>query len=36
MDKDNIHSYFHSMHDHLFSVDILPENINIPDGEVSS
>jgi glucosamine-6-phosphate deaminase len=37
MDKENIHSYFHFMHDHLFNyVDILPENINIPDGEVSS
>jgi hypothetical protein len=29
-------SYFHFMHDHLFNYDILPENINIPDGKVSS
>ncbi|WP_111308346.1 glucosamine-6-phosphate deaminase [Confluentibacter sediminis] len=36
MDKDNIQSYFYFMHDHLFNhVDILPENINIPDGKVS-
>ncbi len=37
MDKDNIQSYFYFMHDHLFNhVDILPENINIPDGKVSA
>jgi len=37
MDKDNIQSYFYFMHDHLFNhVDILPKNINIPDGKVSS
>ncbi|AXP81453.1 Glucosamine-6-phosphate deaminase 1 [Mariniflexile rhizosphaerae] len=37
MDKDNIQSYFHFMHEHLFNhIDILPENINIPDGKVSS
>jgi glucosamine-6-phosphate deaminase len=36
MDKDNIQSYFYFMHDHLFNhVDILPENINIPDGNVN-
>ncbi len=36
MDKDNIQSYFYFMHDHLFNhVDILPENVNIPDGKVS-
>ena len=37
MDKDNIQSYYYFMHDHLFDhVDILPENINIPDGKVSA
>ncbi|MFI1772054.1 glucosamine-6-phosphate deaminase [Thalassobellus citreus] len=37
MDKDNIQSYFYFMHDHLFNhVDIVPENINIPDGKVST
>lgn len=37
MDKDNIQSYFYFMHDHLFNhVDILPENINVPDGKVSA
>ena len=37
MDKNNTQSYFYFMHEHLFNhVDILPENINIPDGSVSS
>ncbi|MFI1744236.1 glucosamine-6-phosphate deaminase [Thalassobellus sediminis] len=37
MDKDNIQSYFYFMHDHLFNhVDILPENVNVPDGKVSA
>lgn len=37
MDKGNIQSYFYFMHEHLFNhVDILPENINIPDGKVST
>jgi len=37
MDKSNIQSYYHFMHEHLFDhVNILPENINIPDGNVSS
>ena len=36
MDKNNIQSYFYFMHEHLFNhVNILPENINIPDGNVS-
>jgi glucosamine-6-phosphate deaminase len=36
MDKSNIQSYFYFMHEHLFNhIDILPENINIPDGKVS-
>lgn len=35
MDKNNIQSYFYFMHEHLFNhVDILPENINIPDGNI--
>ena len=37
MDKSNIQSYWYFMHEHLFNhIDILPENINIPDGKVSS
>ncbi|KAF2514946.1 glucosamine-6-phosphate deaminase [Flavobacterium foetidum] len=36
MDKNDIQSYYHFMHEHLFNhVNILPENINIPDGQVS-
>ncbi len=35
MDKSNIQSYHHFMHDHLFNhIDILPENIHIPDGKI--
>jgi glucosamine-6-phosphate deaminase len=37
MDKDNIQSYWYFMHEHLFDhVDIHPENINIPDGNISN
>ncbi|GGF29244.1 glucosamine-6-phosphate deaminase [Flavobacterium limi] len=37
MDKDNIQSYWYFMHEHLFDhVDIQPENINIPDGNISN
>ena len=37
MDKNNIQSYHYFMHEHLFNhVDILPENINIPDGKTSA
>ena len=37
MDKNNIQSYFYFMHEHLFNhVDILPDNINIPDGNIAS
>lgn len=37
MRKENIQSYWYFMHEHLFNhIDILPENINIPSGEVSS
>ncbi|WP_034041810.1 glucosamine-6-phosphate deaminase [Wocania ichthyoenteri] len=37
MDRTNIQSYFYFMHEHLFNhVDILPENINIPDGKVKA
>ncbi|MCA0931220.1 glucosamine-6-phosphate deaminase [Lutimonas saemankumensis] len=35
MTKENTQSYWYFMHEHLFNhVDILPENINIPSGEV--
>ncbi|GAA4295038.1 glucosamine-6-phosphate deaminase [Aestuariibaculum suncheonense] len=35
MDKNNIQSYYYFMHEHLFNhIDILSENINIPDGKV--
>ncbi|MCL4131504.1 UNVERIFIED_CONTAM: hypothetical protein GTU68_034011 [Idotea baltica] len=35
MEKDNIQSYHFFMHDHLFNhIDILPENVNIPDGTI--
>lgn len=37
MEKTNIQSYFYFMHEHLFNhVDILPENINIPNGSLES
>lgn len=37
MDRNNIQSYYHFMHEHLFNhVNILPGNINIPDGNVSN
>ncbi|WP_445738185.1 glucosamine-6-phosphate deaminase [Mariniflexile sp.] len=37
MDKSNIQSYYYFMHEHLFNhVDILPENVNIPDGTIST
>jgi glucosamine-6-phosphate deaminase len=37
MGKSNIQSYFYFMHEHLFNhVDILPENINIPKGNVNT
>lgn len=36
MEKENIQSYHYFMHEHLFNhVDILPENVHIPDGKVS-
>lgn len=36
MDKSNIQSYHYFMHEHLFNhIDILPENINIPNGKIS-
>jgi len=36
MERSNIQSYYYFMHEHLFNhIDILPENINIPDGKVS-
>ena len=37
MDKDNIQSYHYFMHEQLFNhLDILPENIHIPDGMVTN
>ncbi|AWK06415.1 glucosamine-6-phosphate deaminase [Flavobacterium crocinum] len=37
MDKNDMQSYYHFMHEHLFHhVDIPSENINIPDGQVSA
>ena len=37
MGKDNLQSYHHFMHENLFDhIDIKPENIHIPDGEVKS
>jgi len=36
MDPEDIQSYYHFMQEHLFKhVDMVPENINIPDGAVS-
>ena len=36
MEKDNRQSYYYFMHEHLFNhVNILPENIHIPDGTLS-
>lgn len=36
MERSNIQSYYYFMHEHLFNhVDILPENINIPDGKIN-
>ena len=36
MDKNNIQSYYYFMHEHLFNhVDIIPENVNVPNGTVS-
>jgi glucosamine-6-phosphate deaminase len=37
MDKSNIQSYYYFMHEHLFDhVDILPENVNVPNGTINS
>ncbi|WP_299213399.1 glucosamine-6-phosphate deaminase [uncultured Aquimarina sp.] len=37
MDTDNQQSYHHFMHQHLFDhVDINPENINIPSGNINT
>tara|TARA_R110001583_G_scaffold103190_4_gene250343 strand:- start:733 stop:2661 length:1929 start_codon:yes stop_codon:yes gene_type:complete len=37
MDKNSVHSYYYFMHQHLFNhIDIDPENINIPNGSVST
>jgi len=35
MSKESVHSYYYFMHEHLFNhIDLKPENINIPDGQV--
>lgn len=37
MHKTNTQSYWYFMHEHLFNhIDILPENIHIPNGEIAS
>ncbi len=37
MPKDNIQSYHYFMHQHLFNhIDILPENVHVPNGMVTS
>lgn len=37
MEADALQSYHRFMHEHLFEhVDILPENIHIPDGSVAA
>ena len=37
MDKSNIQSYYYFMHEHLFDhVDILPENVNVPNGTINN
>lgn len=37
MTKESIQSYYYFMHEHLFNhIDILPENVHIPDGMVSN
>ncbi|PKP13218.1 MAG: glucosamine-6-phosphate deaminase [Bacteroidetes bacterium HGW-Bacteroidetes-3] len=37
MSKDNLQSYYYFMHEHLFNhIDILPKNVHIPNGSVSS
>ncbi|MCV6628785.1 MAG: glucosamine-6-phosphate deaminase [Flavobacteriaceae bacterium] len=37
MEKQNIQSYHYFMHQHLFDhIDILPENIHIPDGTIDT
>jgi len=37
MEKENTQSYWYFMHEHLFDhVDILPENINIPNGAITT
>lgn len=35
MQKSSAQSYYYFMHEHLFDhVDVLPENVNIPDGSI--
>ncbi|CAL2088100.1 Putative glucosamine-6-phosphate deaminase-like protein BT_0258 [Tenacibaculum sp. 190524A02b] len=36
MQPDDIQSYYHFMHEHLFNhIDVLPENVHIPDGTIN-
>ena len=36
MQKNSAQSYYYFMHEHLFDhVDILPENVNVPDGSIA-
>ena len=37
MQPDDVQSYHYFMHEHLFNyIDILPENINVPDGTIEA
>ncbi|WP_237275287.1 glucosamine-6-phosphate deaminase [Tenacibaculum ovolyticum] len=37
MQPDDVQSYHYFMHEHLFNyIDILPENINVPDGTINA
>jgi len=37
MQPDDVQSYHYFMHEHLFNyIDILPENINVPDGTIKA
>ena len=37
MEKQDIQSYYYFMHEHLFDhIDILPENVHIPDGTIKN
>ncbi|WBX75271.1 glucosamine-6-phosphate deaminase [Tenacibaculum ovolyticum] len=37
MQPDDVQSYHYFMHEHLFNyIDILPENVNVPDGTINA